>query len=206
LDANATKDELTSEVGVLAYDMNKKSMTNAEIGGATCVSSLEEIVSEQPSVIVTVLPHDARSTSVLNELISHQKDPSTIYVDCSTVSVEASRSNHENVKNSGSILLDAPISRGVKGAQAGALTFMTGMSASKSVKITKEIVWSCLYCMGTRIFECGGPGSGAVAKLCNNMALASQMAGICEAMHLGTTLGMNAQILSNVIQASTGSC
>ena len=102
--------------------------------------------------------------------------------------------------------MDAPISGGVKGAQAGTLTFMTGMSASKSVEITKEIVWSCLYRMGTRIFECGGPGSGAVAKLCNNMALASQMAGICEAMHLGTTLRMNAQILSNVIQASTGSC
>ena len=103
MDANATKHELTSEVRILAYDTNKKSMTNAEIGGATCVSSLEEIVSEQPSVIVTVLPHDASSISVPNELISHQKDPSAIYVDCSTMSVETSRSNHENVKNSGSI-------------------------------------------------------------------------------------------------------
>ena len=60
--------------------------------------------------------------------------------------------------------------------------------------------------MGTRILYCGGPGCGSIAKLCNNIALASQMIGISEALLLGTQLGMNPITLSTVMNVSTSKC
>jgi 3-hydroxyisobutyrate dehydrogenase len=60
--------------------------------------------------------------------------------------------------------------------------------------------------MGSKIFVCGGPGSGIIVKLCNNLALASQMIGIAEAMNLGKSLGMDPVKLAQVMNVSTSGC
>jgi 3-hydroxyisobutyrate dehydrogenase len=57
--------------------------------------------------------------------------------------------------------------------------------------------------MGQRVIACGGPGAGAAVKLCNNLALAAQMVGICEAMNLGDALGVDPVILARVMNTST---
>ena len=48
--------------------------------------------------------------------------------------------------------------------------------------------------MGANIFHCGGPGTGEVAKLCNNLAMAVQMVGTAEALNMGENLGMDAKV------------
>ena len=48
--------------------------------------------------------------------------------------------------------------------------------------------------MGTNIFHCGGPGTGEVAKLCNNLAMAVQMIGTAEALNMGQNLGMDTKV------------
>jgi 3-hydroxyisobutyrate dehydrogenase len=57
--------------------------------------------------------------------------------------------------------------------------------------------------MGKRTVECGGPGAGSATKLCNNLALAAQMIGICEAMNLGESLGVDPIVLADVMNTST---
>jgi len=57
--------------------------------------------------------------------------------------------------------------------------------------------------MGKRTVECGGPGAGSAVKLCNNLALAAQMVGICEAMNLGESLGVDPIVLADVMNTST---
>ena len=117
----------------------------------------------------------------------------TVFVDCSTVSPSLSRDLHRDVLraggdggdgndddngfngNGGFGMLDAPVSGGVVGAVSQTLTFMIGTSSSRSLYIALPY----LKIMGKRILSCGGPGSGSVTKLCNNLALGIQMAGVC---------------------------
>jgi len=96
-------------------------------------------------------------------------------------------------------MLDAPVSGGINGAQAGTLTFMVGGELN-ILEQSRNIFLS----MGKNIIHCGDGGAGEVAKLCNNLALAISMIGTSEAMNLGTKLGMKPEILASVINTSTG--
>ena len=58
--------------------------------------------------------------------------------------------------------------------------------------------------MGKTVFHCGGPGTGEVAKICNNLLLGIQMIGTAEALSLGEKLGIDPKVLSNIICVSTG--
>jgi len=49
--------------------------------------------------------------------------------------------------------------------------------------------------MGKNLFNCGGPGNGEIAKICNNLILGIQMNSVCEGLNLGTKLGMDPKIL-----------
>lgn len=67
------------------------------------------------------------------------------------------------------------------------LTFMVGQKESDMDQELLKIVKS----MGKNIFYCGEVGHGQIAKMCNNLALAIQMASITEAMILGKKSGMD---------------
>lgn len=43
--------------------------------------------------------------------------------------------------------------------------------------------------MGQKVVHCGGPGTGGIAKICNNLVLGVNMVGVAEAMNLGVRLG-----------------
>lgn len=185
---------------VVAYDTNNKAMRIAEDAGITRANSIEEIGAAQCSIIFTMLPGCAAVDLVTSVLLdSAQSESSIIFVDCSTVHPSTSRRWHEELEARGHARIDAPVSGGVKGAQDGALTFMVGckdMSALKQAQPYLDI-------LGKRTIECGGPGAGSATKLCNNLALAAQMVGICEAMNLGESLGVDPVVLADVMNTST---
>jgi 3-hydroxyisobutyrate/3-hydroxypropionate dehydrogenase len=125
-----------------------------------------------------------------------------LFIDSSTISPFYSLSLAEKVVSATHLsahLLDAPVSGGVKGARAATLTFMLG-----SPKELVPIVTSVLEKMGERIMWCGPPSSGLSAKLANNYILACMNIATAEAMNLGLRLGLDAQKLAEVINASTG--
>ncbi len=72
------------------------------------------------------------------------------------------------------------------GAAAGTLTFMVGADPADFT-----LAQPYLLAMGKNTVLCGGPGSGGVTKLCNNLALAISMVGTSEALALGVKLGMD---------------
>jgi 3-hydroxyisobutyrate dehydrogenase len=88
-----------------------------------------------------------------------------------------------------------------QGATEGTLTFMVGCDELASL----ELAQPCLDAMGQRTIHCGSAGAGSATKLCNNLALAAQMLGICEAMNLGESLGVNPVTLAQVLNTSTAS-
>ena len=98
-------------------------------------------------------------------------------------------------------MVDAPVSGGVGGAEAGTLTFMVGGSQENF-----DAAGDVLNIMGGNIVHCGDVGTGEVAKLCNNLVLGISMAGVCEAMALGQELGIDTKVLAGIMNTSTARC
>jgi 3-hydroxyisobutyrate dehydrogenase len=83
------------------------------------------------------------------------------------------------------------MSGGITGAQAGTLTFMVGTE-----KEHFENIKTVLLGMGKNVFHCGGPGTGEIAKICNNLILGINMIATSEGLSLGEKLGIDPKILS----------
>ncbi len=101
----------------------------------------------------------------------------------------------------GHLSIDAPVSGGVGGAEAGTLTFMAG--GSKEAFARAEPI---LQPMAGRVVHCGEDGAGQAAKICNNMILGISMIGVGEAFVLAEKLGLSHQALFDVASTSSGQC
>jgi 3-hydroxyisobutyrate dehydrogenase len=188
--------------GVTAFDVSPaalKPVTDA--GGKAAATALEAVKSAD--VVITMLPAGAHVRSVYLEaesiLTAAGKD--ALLIDCSTVDVDAARVVHEAAAEAGFDFLDAPVSGGVGGAEAGTLAFMCG-GTDKAFARAEPI----LQHMGKRIVHAGGAGAGQAAKICNNMLLAISMIGTCEAFVLGEKLGLDPQKLFDIMSAASGQC
>lgn len=210
----------SSTFSVIAYDSHTDTRKRAQdMGGLTTASSIEELLGEyQPSTLIMMVPSDSAVNDVMNAVmnnsIKNNKDEATkasrlqLVIDCSTVSPVTSRYWHDQLAATTSssspsddtlLFVDAPVSGGVRGAQDATLTFMVGADNYTVGSRIEPILCQ----MGQRIVACGGPGSGAAVKLCNNLALAAQMVGIAEAMNLGDALGVDPTTLADVLSTST---
>ena len=98
--------------------------------------------------------------------------------------------------------IDAPMSGGVGGALNGTLTFMVGASNNDDYEKAKIV----LEGMGKKFFHCGGPGTGEIAKLSNNLILGIQMIAASEGMVLGEKLGIDPKVLCEILSVSTANC
>ena len=97
--------------------------------------------------------------------------------------------------------LDAPVSGGIGGAEAGTLTFMVGGAAQTFTGAS-----AVFDAMGKNVVHCGDIGTGQVAKMCNNLSLAVSMIGTSEAINLAQSLGMDAKKVSEIMSTSTARC
>ncbi|KAI1347839.1 hypothetical protein F5Y01DRAFT_307252 [Xylaria sp. FL0043] len=103
--------------------------------------------------------------------------------------------------------VDAPVSGGPMGAQAGTLTFMVGCSPTVSDSVF-PIVKSYLKHMGKEkeTFLCGDVGAGTAFKVINNYLSAITSLAASEALNIGTKAGLDVKLLTDVINASGGQC
>ena len=60
--------------------------------------------------------------------------------------------------------------------------------------------------MGNKFFMCGGPGTGEIAKIANNMILGIQMVACSEGLALGEKLGIDPKVLTEILSVSTSNC
>jgi 3-hydroxyisobutyrate dehydrogenase len=154
-------------------------------------------------VVITMLPSSPHARSVyLGEYgVLAGAAPGTPLIDCSTIDPLTSREIAMDAKAKGCPMIDAPVSGGVGGAEAGTLTFMVGGDAN-DFEAAKPI----LQAMGKNIVHCGGPGNGQVAKICNNMMLAIEMIATAEGMTLAAKLGMDPKVFAAIVNTSSGRC
>ena len=149
-------------------------------------------------VVVTMLPDGAVLRSVAAEILPAM-EPGAIHLDCSTVDVASARAVASDAGTAGLLPLDAPVSGGTSGAEAGTLTFMVGGPEEAFARAAP-----LFEVMGAKAVHCGPSGSGQSAKICNNMILGVTMIATCEAFALADRLGLSRQALYDVASTSSG--
>jgi 3-hydroxyisobutyrate dehydrogenase len=187
---------------VQGFDLSSSVLDNAVSQGVTAVGSAAEAASAADAVI-TMLPggkHLLECYTAADGVLG-AASPNTLLIDSSTVDVADARKAHELAAEAGFGSVDAPVSGGTAGAEAGTLTFMVG-GTEESFQRAEPL----LEPMARKVIHCGGPGNGQVTKMCNNLILGSSMIAVSEAFVLGEKLGLSNQALYDVASISTGQC
>ncbi|MCQ9328376.1 3-hydroxyisobutyrate dehydrogenase [Pelistega suis] len=185
------------------FDLVPASVQKLTEAGAKAFASPAEVAAQDIDMLVTMLPASAHVRSVYlgeNGILSTVKN-TVLLIDSSTIDPQTAREVSAAAQKQGNAMVDAPVSGGTGGAQAGTLTFMVGGSEEDFARV-KPILEN----MGKNIVYCGGTGNGQVAKIANNMLLGISMIGTAEAMNLGVSLGMDPKILAGIINTSSGRC
>ncbi|MFD1881440.1 3-hydroxyisobutyrate dehydrogenase [Paracoccus pacificus] len=166
--------------------------------GVTPVNNAADAVAGA-EVVITMLPNGEILRAVADQIIDRMQ-PGAVLCDCSTVDVASARAVAAQAGAAGLGALDAPVSGGIGGADAGTLTFMVGGSgdAFATVQPLFEV-------MGQKAVHCGESGAGQAAKICNNMILGVTMIATCEAFALADKLGLDRQKMFDVVSTSSGS-
>jgi len=123
-----------------------------------------------------------------------------LYVDHSTVGIKLNRSCAEALDRKGAFFLDAPVSGGPAGAEAGTLTVMVGGEEgtfSRALPIFEQY--------GGKIRLCGPVGSGQAIKLVNQMLVALHTMAASEAAAFAVGVGADLATVQDVIGTSFGS-
>jgi 3-hydroxyisobutyrate dehydrogenase len=184
---------------VTGFDLVVKFVSDlAEKGGHAASNSTDAVADAD--IIITMLPAGPQVRAVYlgpDGIIAHAKK-GALLMDCSTIDVDTARAVASAAKEAGLEMLDAPVSGGTIGAEAGTLTFMCGGEEGTFARAK-----SILDAMGRTIVHAGPSGAGQTAKICNNMMLAVAMIGVCEGFALAEKLGLPAQTLFDICKTST---
>ena len=149
-------------------------------------------------IVITMLPNGQILAQVAQEILPQMKSGS-LFIDCSTVDVESAGKVAADAAAHQIGFIDAPVSGGIAGAEAGSLTFMAG--GDEALISNARPLFDI---MGSRLVHCGEAGAGQAAKICNNMILGITMIGTCEAIALADRLGLDRQKLFDVVSTSSG--
>jgi 3-hydroxyisobutyrate dehydrogenase-like beta-hydroxyacid dehydrogenase len=125
--------------------------------------------------------------------------PGTLLIDCSTVGPELSRAIHAAAHARGLGFLDAPVSGGTEGAEAGTLTIMVGGDDGAFARGRRV-----LERLGSVVRHVGPSGAGSVMKLVNQLLVGIQTAAAAEAAVFARQAGADLEVVLELVGASYG--
>ena len=187
---------------LVVFDLSADAIKKATDAGAASATNAAD-VARGAEIVVTMLPAGSHVSSVYlgDQGLLAVAAKGTVFIDSSTIDVETARAVVSEAEQAGMKMVDAPVSGGVGGAEAGTLTFMVG-----GEKAAFEAAKPYLDIMGKNVFHAGGAGNGQVAKVCNNMLLGISMIGVAEAFVLAEKLGLDGQTLFDISSTASGQC
>jgi 3-hydroxyisobutyrate dehydrogenase len=165
--------------------------------GAQRADSPQAVAAAADVVITCVSDTPDVEAILLGEAgVIHGARPSTVVVDMSTISPQATQTMAATLAAKQIALLDAPVSGGSEGAKNGTLSIMVGGEAA-----IVEQVRPVLTAMGTTITHIGPIGSGQLTKAINQIIVAGTYGAVAEGLALGLKAGLD---MAQVVQAVGG--
>lgn len=170
--------------------------------GAIWGSSSKEVATKA-NVIITIVgyPSDVREVYLGDHGVIPNGNRDTYVIDMTTSTPSLAVEIYEEAKKKGIHALDAPVSGGDIGAREGKLSIMVGGD-----KEDFEAVLPILNVLGTNIVYQGKAGAGQHTKMCNQIAIASGMIGVSEAMAYAVKSGLDPEnVLKSISSGAAGS-
>ncbi len=187
---------------VLVYTRTKTRAQALLEKGANWKETVQE-VAEQSDVIITMVgyPHDVKEIYLGKDGIIHNAKKGCYTIDMTTSSPILAREIYQAAKEKHIYALDAPVSGGDIGAQKATLAIMVGGDSEAFSAVTP-----ILEKMGTNIVLQGSSGAGQHTKMCNQIAIASNMMGVCEAILYAERAGLDPNtVLKSIETGAAGS-
>jgi len=185
---------------VRGFDLNPVALAAAAASGVTAAMSIADAVAGA-EVVFTMLPKGEHALAVyLGEGgVLDSALPGTLLVDSSTIDMDSAQRLHDAAAAAGFRFVDAPVSGGISGAEAGTLTFMIGGDAA-AVAAAGVFVGP----MSANIIPTGAATTGQAAKICNNLMLFINLASTAEGAVLADRLGLDKQVFWDIASVSSG--
>lgn len=158
-------------------------------------------ITEAADVVITSLPDPAAVRDVYlgaDGLVANAR-AGQLFIDTSTIDPGLSRELAEKFADKKAMFLDAPVSGGVAGAEAGSLTVMIGGSQEAF-----DAAQPVLSVIGEKLHLVGPSGSGTVIKLANQLLVGINMSAVAEALVLGVKAGADPGKMLEVLSTSFG--
>ncbi|MCL3882867.1 3-hydroxyisobutyrate dehydrogenase [Marivita sp. GX14005] len=188
---------MAANLALAGHEVTGFDTAGIAVDGVHLAGSAAE-AARDAAIVVTMLPNGEILRDVAAQVIPEMQR-GAVLLDCSTVDVQSARAVAQEAEKAGLLSLDAPVSGGIGGAQAGSLTFMVGGPAD-----AYRTALPLFEIMGQKSVHCGASGNGQAAKICNNMILGATMIVTCEAFALADKLGLDRQAMFDVVSTSSG--
>ena len=172
---------------VAAGATRANSPADAAVGADVVIS----IVSRTSDVQEVLLGSNEMTAPAVNSL-----KPGAVFIDMSTIDVDATKQMANRLESIGVTYLDAPVSGGEKGAIEGTLTIFVGGDEAIFSKV-KPI----LDAVGKTTTYMGNAGAGQAAKACNQILVSAAVLATAEALNFGREQGLD---MHQLIRATSG--
>ncbi|KGP71405.1 NAD(P)-dependent oxidoreductase [Pontibacillus yanchengensis] len=170
--------------------------------GAFWKEKVKDIASESDIIITMVgYPDDVEEVYYGQDGLMDNAKQGTYLIDMTTSSPEIAMDIHDKATTKGLIVMDAPVSGGDIGAKNGNLSIMVGGNAEAF-----EQMKPVFNIMGSNVVLQGEAGAGQYTKMCNQIAIASNMMGVCEALIYAESAGLDPDtVLQSISGGAAGS-
>jgi 3-hydroxyisobutyrate dehydrogenase len=169
--------------------------------GASPGSSPEDVAHRSDMIITIVTDSpDVEKVALGPKGIIEGGRPGLVHIDMSTISPAVTRRIASRLAEKGIEMLDAPVSGGDTGAQAGTLSIMVG-GKEETFQRCRPI----FEVLGRTIVHCGPNGAGQTVKLCNQIVVALNNLAMCEALVFATKAGIDTRRMLEAVGAGAAS-
>jgi 3-hydroxyisobutyrate dehydrogenase len=187
---------------LLVYNRSKAKALDLLTRGAVWKDDVHSL-AEKSDVVITMVgfPADVEEIYLGERGLLAGARPGTVLIDMTTSSPDLAARIAAAGAEKGVPVLDAPVSGGDRGAREGTLSIMVGGDEA-----VFHDVMPLFSLMGKNIVFQGGPGSGQHTKMANQIAIASNMMGVCEALAYSKKAGLDPEkVLSSISGGAAGS-
>jgi 3-hydroxyisobutyrate dehydrogenase-like beta-hydroxyacid dehydrogenase len=181
------------------YDAQSEASKPLIERGAQAASSPAEVASAAETVLISLPNPDIVKAVALGPQGIAEGTRARALIDLSTSGPGAAKFVADGLKPRNITLVDAPVSGGIKGARDGTLAVMVSCP-----KATLAAVEPILTNFGKIFYTGEEPGLAQTAKLANNLMAAAAVVITSEAVAMGVKGGLDAKILIDIINASSG--
>lgn len=166
------------------FDLQQPLVQALVVQGAQGAASARE-VAEKSDVIHVMVADDEQVRTVVDELLQSAA-PGSVLVISSSVHPQTCRDLAEQAQSRGVGLVDAPVARGIRGAETGTLTVFVGGEESDVEKCRPVFA-----AYAEAVFHMGNVGYGQITKTCNNLMHWAEIVACYETLSLGKRLGLS---------------